>query len=256
MKMIFLRIPKYWRAICSLLLLILFQAWVMGCDPWKAMQNRFEDIGVIQVEKQQISAQDPWKRLRDIFLIFSKKEKIVALTNPKVARKISRHLHRALKPHARHIYKASHHFNIPQEIIKAVIVVESGGDPRAKAKTSSAKGLMQTIDSTFKAARKDLLVKGIYTAATPYDAHASIMAGSWYLDRMFRQAAADKKPGVKKRNDLESWRLPLQYYYAGPIIGRKPKDIAVMYARGKRVVINKPAYSKKVIKWARIMATD
>ena len=168
--------------------------------------------------------------------------------------KVSGHLHWVLKPYASLIYKASQQFNIPPEVIKAVIVVESGGNPRAKAKTSSAKGLMQTIDSTFRAARKDLLVKGIYTANTPYDAHASIMAGSWYLDRMFRRAAADKKPGVEKRNDIESWRLPLEYYYAGPINGRKAKNIVVMYAGGKRVVIDKPAYSNKVIKWAGIMA--
>lgn len=256
MKMLFLQLPKYWRVSCSLLFVILFQARAMADDPWKAMQNRFGETGVTQVEKQQITSQDPWERLQAIFLPFSETEETAALTDAKAASKISGHLHRVLKPHASHIYKASQRFNIPPEIIRAVIVVESGGNPRAKAKTSSAKGLMQTIDSTFKAARKDLRAKGIYTAATPYDAHASIMAGSWYLDRMFRRAVADKKPGVEKRNDIDSWRLPLEYYYAGPRNGRKTKNIVVMYAGGKRVVIDKPAYSNKVIKWARIMAMD
>ncbi len=256
MKMFFLGLLNYWPVICCLLLLILFQTRAMAGDPWKAMQKRFEETGVIQVEKQQISDQDPWERLQAIFLPFSEAEETAALTDAKAASKVAGYLHRVLKPHASHIYKASQRFNIPLEIIKAVIVVESGGNPRAKAKTSSAKGLMQTIDSTFQAARKHLLAKGIYTVDTPYDAHASIMAGSWYLDRMFRRAAADKKPGVEKRNDIESWRLPLEYYYAGPVNGRKVKDIVVMYAGGKRVVIDKRAYSNKVIKWAEIMAMN
>ncbi len=277
MKMLFLRIPKYWRQICILLFLILFQEQGMAGDPWKAMQNKLREAGVIRIEKQQTSAQDPykfrktgairfeehkasaqdpWERLQAIILPFSETEEIAALTDANAARKISEHLHRVLRPHVSHVYKASQRFNVPPEIIKAVILVESAGNPRAKARTSSAKGLMQTIDSTFKSARKGLMDKGIYIANTPYNAHASIMAGTWYLDRMFMRAVADKKPEVKNRNDFESWRLPLEYYYAGPIHGRKAKGIVVMYAGGKRVVINKPAYSNKVIKWAKIMATS
>lgn len=254
--MTFLRSTTFWRLSCGVLLLILFQARAMAGDPWKALQNRLEESDMIQAEKQKISSQDPWQRLQAVFLPFSEKEETAALTDPGAAGKISGHLHRLVKPYISYIYKASRRFNIPQEIIGAVIVVESGGNPRAKAKTSSAKGLMQTIDSTFQAARQDLQTRKMSIADSPYDAHASIMAGSWYLDRMFTRAVADKKPGLENRNEIDSWRLPLEYYYAGPVNGRKSNDIVVTYAGGKRVVVDKAAYSRKVIKWARIMAME
>jgi hypothetical protein len=87
----------------------------------------------------------------------------------------------------------------------------------------------------------------------PFDPRASIMAGTWYLDSMYAQAQADQKEGINGRQDLDSWKYPLEYYYAGPGNGKKESDRVIVYSGGRRVVIDKPAYSRKVLKWAKIM---
>lgn len=72
-------------------------------------------------------------------------------------------------------------------------MAESGADPYAKAKTTSAKGLMQTIASTFEMARNGLADQGIRISDDPFDPESSIIAGAWYLDRMYTKAVKDKK---------------------------------------------------------------
>ena len=80
-------------------------------------------------------------------------------------------------------------------------MVESSGNPKASAKASSAKGLMQTIKSTFAEARSGLKAIKIHIPNDPYSPKASIMAGSWYLDQMFRQMERDSGRSFN-RNDL------------------------------------------------------
>ena len=220
-----------------------------AAGPWEALQERIKE----KTDLHSGTKEDPWEKLRAIYLPFTEAQETAALTEPAAGKKVSGYLHRVLEPYKDNIEKASRRFNIPPEIIGAVIMVESGGNPRAKAKTSTARGLMQTISSTFKEARKKLQSSGIAMANTPNDPHASIMAGSWYLDQMYRQAASDKKETVGDRLDVNSWRYPLEYYYAGPGNGKKENQVVIMYAGGRRVVIDKPAYSQKVLKWARIM---
>jgi len=79
------------------------------------------------------------------------------------------------------------------------------------------------------------------------------MAGSWYLNRMYARSKADGKKRTGMRQHLNSWKYPLEYYYAGPENGKKKEDTVIIYAGGRRVVVDKPAYSKKVLKWAKIM---
>ena len=155
-----------------------------------------------------------------------------------------------MAPWRREIDNAAALFQVPTAIIEAVIMVESGGDPRAKAKTSSASGLMQTIKATYSEARRALAEQGVTIPDNPFDPYASIMAGSWYLGKMFEQAEADGKAGVKLRSELASWRYPLEYYYAGPGHGRKAEPRVLIYSGGKRLLIDKPAYSRKVLTWA------
>ena len=163
---------------------------------------------------------------------------------------ISSPIKKKMAPWRREIDNAAAFFQVPTAIIEAVIMVESGGDPRAKAKTSSASGLMQTIKATFSEARRALAEQGVTIPDNPFDPYASIMAGSWYLGKMFEQAEADGKAGVKLRSDLNSWRYPLEYYYAGPGHGRKVEPRVLIYSGGKRLLIDKPAYSRKVLTWA------
>jgi soluble lytic murein transglycosylase-like protein len=98
------------------------------------------------------------------------------------------------------ITRASKLFDVPEKIIIGVILTESGGDPLARAKTSSAKGLMQTIDSTFNMAYNALKVQGINIVKDPFDPTASILAGSWYLGSMYDQAVLDLKADFYKKS--------------------------------------------------------
>ena len=230
----------------------MFQSQCSAADPWKDLQDRLNKPKSL-ASKKAGSNGDPWPRLQAIFLPFTVEEETAAFADPNSGRKISSYLHTRLKPYLKWIHEAGHRFNIPSEIIGAVSMVESGGNPKASAKISSARGLMQTISATFKEAKNHLKSLGIRVKNSPYDPHASIMAGSWYLDRMFHRAVEDRKKFIRSRQDFSSWKYPLEYYYAGPQNGKKKENTVIMYAGGRRVVIDKPAYSKKVLKWAKIM---
>ena len=238
--------------ICMLLLLW-YGLQVSASDPWETLRNELtkteEKVPVDKVNPKV----DSWLRLQAIFLPFTEETETAALLNTTARKKVSGYLHGNLKPYTQFIQKAGMVFNIPEEIIGAVIMVESAGNPEAKAKTSSARGLMQTVAGTFKMARKKLLASGIRIADSPHDPHASIMAGSWYLNRMYARSKADRKKKPGARQHLNSWKYPLEYYYAGPKNGKKKEDTVIIYAGGRRVVVDKPAYSRKVLKWAKIM---
>lgn len=235
-----------------LVLPCIFHTPVVSADPWKALQQKYEK-GCDRRETNIQHEKDPWARLRAVYLPFTEAEERAASKHKDSAGKVSRSLHRILEPFAHIIKDTSNKFNVPPEIIGAVIMVESGGDPSAGAETSSAKGLMQTIDSTFREAREDLAMKGVLLPDDPFDPSASITAGTWYLDQMFVRAKAVHGREMGSRDDIMSWRYPLQYYYAGPGNGQKKSDKVIVYAKGKRIIVNKSAYSKKVLKWADIL---
>ncbi|CAN2045954.1 putative Transglycosylase SLT domain-containing protein [Candidatus Magnetomoraceae bacterium gMMP-1] len=156
-----------------------------------------------------------------------------------------------LKPYQKTIHRASINFDVPEQIIGAVILQESSGNPRAKAKTSSAKGLMQTINSTFAFAKKNLKKLGI-TISDPYKPEDSIYAGAWYLSYVFELAKQDW-PKFNDRKKIEMWEKALEYYYAGPTWGKNPKPIFHAYINGKKIVIKKAYYSRKVLEYAFIL---
>lgn len=249
---------------CHLILLVLLLIFMVaptaqatGDDPWLFMQDFFptekEDVSVKPVAtKLQV---DPWAELQEYFIPFTEQQEVEALSNYKRAVAIAGKLHNRLYPFRAYIARAAAKFRVPPEIIGAVIMVESSGNPRAKAKTSSAKGLMQTIDSTFEMARKALHKEGVVVAQTPYNVQASIMTGTWYLAQMYDQASRDGRVESQGRNVLRNWKIPAEYYYAGPGHGRKKRDVVITYAGGKKIVIDKPVYSQKVLRWATIMAT-
>jgi soluble lytic murein transglycosylase-like protein len=242
------------RGLTLALLLIFLLRIDAGASPWQALQDRYPPGASLPVTVKRAKGPDPWARLRAIYLLFSKETETAALTDPRAAREVSGQLHRALHPYAAIIHEASRRFDIPPEIIGAVIMAESGGDPMAQAQTSTAKGLMQTIAGTFRDSREALLSQGIVIADDPFNPHASIMAGAWYLDRMYAQAALDRGHAHLSRRDIASWRDPVEYYYAGPGNGRKNEKRVIMYAGGRRIIIDKLAYSRKVLQWAEIMS--
>lgn len=69
------------------------------------------------------------------------------------------------------IKKASDTYGVDENLIKAVIKIESGGDPNATNKDSGAKGLMQLRDATAKE-------MGV---SNSYDPEENIMGGTKYL---------------------------------------------------------------------------
>ncbi len=221
-------------------------------DSWIRLRQTFPAVRtsllIPKVEKKEFVGDDSWQRLRHIVIPFSVDAERVRVEKGKSM--ISDPVKEKLAPWRRDIENAATFFKIPVVIIEAVIMVESGGNPRAQAQTSSAAGLMQTIKSTFSEARRALTRQGVIISNDPFDPYASIMAGSWYLGKMFEQAKTDAKPGVESRSQLASWRYPLEYYYAGPGHGRKAEPRVLIYSGGKRLLIDKPAYSKKVLSWA------
>ncbi len=221
-------------------------------DSWILLRQTFPVVKtsllIPKVEKKEFVGDDPWQRLRHIVVPFSIDAERTTVEKGKSM--ITSPVKEKLAPWRRDIENAATFFKIPAVIIEAVIMVESGGNPRARAQTSSAAGLMQTIKSTFSEARRALTRQGVIIPNDPFDPYASIMAGSWYLNMMFEQAETDGKPGVEIRSELASWRYPLEYYYAGPGHGRKAEPRVLIYSGGKRLLIDKPAYSKKVLTWA------
>lgn len=225
-----------------------------AADPWEKLRQTLpqapEDAAPRSAEE---GADDPWVRLRAIYLPFTEQEETAAQDDRGARQKVSRALHAAYAPYAGLIREASARFDVPEEIIAAVILVESGGNPRARANGSTAAGLMQTISATFSDARKALARRGMDLGTSPFDPEASIMAGTWYLDRMYVRARADKPGAIGPKSRIDSWKYPLEYYYAGPGHGVKTNPVIIIYSGGKKVVVDKPAYSAKVLHWAGIM---
>lgn len=86
------------------------------------------------------------------------------------------------------IEEASETFRIRPELIRAIIAVESSGFPNAKAKTTSASGLMQLT----KAAAQDMGMPW----EKRFDPWENIMAGAGYLAMMIHKNGNNEYRGV------------------------------------------------------------
>lgn len=159
-------------------------------------------------------------------------------------------LRRKLSPYQTYILEASRRFRVPASVIAGVIIQESGGNPRARARDTSAKGLMQTIDATFALARRELARQGI-VIRDPFNPRDSILAGTWYLSYCF-DLVAQEHPGLSRERP-EDWARALECYYAGPVWGRNPRPIVYIERRGKTVVIHKARYAERVLTYARVL---
>ena len=79
----------------------------------------------------------------------------------------------------RHIAEAAHSFGLPPHWIRAVIAVESAGDPRAVSR-AGAMGLMQVMPGTWAELRAAHRL-----GADPFDPRDNILAGTAYLRAMY-----------------------------------------------------------------------
>ncbi len=124
----------------------------------------------------------------------------------------------------RHITEAAQRFGLPQHWIRAVIAVESAGDPRAVSR-AGAMGLMQVMPGTWAELRA---AHGL--GDDPFDPRANILAGTAYLRAMHDRfgapgflAAYNAGPGSYAEHLATGRPLPreTQAYVAtlAPIIG-------------------------------------
>ena len=81
----------------------------------------------------------------------------------------------------RHIAEAAEQFGVPPHWIRAVIIVESAGDPRAVSR-AGAMGLMQIMPGTWAELRA---AQGL--GANPFNPRDNILAGTAYLRAMYDQ---------------------------------------------------------------------
>jgi soluble lytic murein transglycosylase-like protein len=223
-------------------------------DPWQVLRLQLKGKEETSAPKAPARRNDPWRRLQALYLPFTREAEEQALAKPGGDPRVSASLARLIAPYGDEIKRASTLFDIPEPIIGAVILVESAANPNSKARDTSASGLMQTIDGTYSMAKEALDELGIQIAETPFDPRSSILAGSWYLDLMFRKALEDRRMADTRRDRTGSWKVPLEYYYAGPGNGRRQGDRVIVYRNGRRVVIDKSVYSEKVLRWAHLLA--
>jgi len=106
-----------------------------------------------------------------------------------------------LKPFNDHIQKASRKTGVNADLIRAVIMTESSGNPKALS-SSNAKGLMQLMDTT-------AVEVGVKNTWNPKE---NILGGAKYLSKM-----------LKKFNG--NLQLTLAAYNAGPTVVEKYQNI-------------------------------
>jgi soluble lytic murein transglycosylase-like protein len=108
------------------------------------------------------------------------------------------------------ISEASKINNIDPQLITAMIVQESGGNPYAVSR-AGAKGLMQLMDST----AQELSVRNVF------DPHENILGGTRYLSQMLKECNGDESlalasynaglSAVKKYGDIPPYRETQDY---------------------------------------------
>jgi len=106
-----------------------------------------------------------------------------------------------VKPFEVHIEKAARETNVDSDLIRAVIIAESGGDPQAVS-SRNARGLMQLLDSTATEVGIDKVL----------EPEQNILGGARYLAKLLKQFNGDT-------------RLALAAYNAGPSVVKKYQSI-------------------------------
>ena len=127
------------------------------------------------------------------------------------------------------VAQAARRFDVPEEVILAVIRAESGGltmlDGRPITSRAGAMGLMQLMPATWATMRVTL-----HLGADPYDPHDNILAGTFYLRQLRDRfgypgmiAAYNAGPGRYATYLAGKRRLPGETMaYLGTVTGRGP----------------------------------
>lgn len=144
-----------------------------------------------------------------------------------------------------HIKEAAQRFALPESWIRAVIMAESNGDPRAISSTG-AMGLMQLMPGTWDELREQHRL-----GTDPYDPHTNILAGTAYLKAMYERfgtpglfAAYNAGPGRYAEHLRSGKSLPAETraYVAliGTMLTGTPEIIAATAKAGQSNAQNPP----------------
>lgn len=114
---------------------------------------------------------------------------------------IRQRIQQNLKPYEKHIMKAARETGVDPDLIRAVIMAESSGNPQAVS-AKNARGLMQLMDST-------AVEVGV---SDPLDPEQNILGGARYLSRLLSRFGGNPE-------------LALAAYNAGPGTVEKHKGI-------------------------------
>lgn len=113
--------------------------------------------------------------------------------SPKYKENVSRldndRMRATLTKYDANIQKYSKEFGVPPELVAIVLSIESGGNPNVKDSPKQARGLMQTIPSTYNSMVKGTAYAGVsFEKMTP---EASLFAGIKYLAQQYNANGGD-----------------------------------------------------------------
>ena len=116
------------------------------------------------------------------------------------ANKVEHAIYPKPQQYAESVQKYSERFNVPEELIWAVIKTESGFDSSAVSSVGAV-GLMQLTEATFNEISTQRLKEGL-AAGMRYDPDTNIRYGVWYLSYLYGR--------------FENWNTAFAAYNAGP----------------------------------------
>lgn len=142
----------------------------------------------------------------------------------------------------RHIAEAAQRFRLPPHWIRAVIAVESAGDPRAVSR-AGAMGLMQVMPGTWVELRA---AHGL--GSDPFDPRDNILAGTAYLRAMYDRFGA---PGFLAAYNAGPGRYA-EHLATGRPLPRETRDYVATLAPiviGQAPVPNAPQPRAATVDW-------
>ncbi len=152
---------------------------------------RNNHLGIAELLQEQIGSDFNLNR-KNNSIETTKPKFVPAPSSRGVDKYFQNEIRNRLAPYGKSIQQAAKKFGIPANFIRAVIVGESSGNPKAIS-SQGAKGLMQLMDST---ARE----MGV---ADSFDPEQNVSGGAAYLAKMLKRFDGDKE-------------LALAAYNAGP----------------------------------------